>query len=114
MKPIVIKNSIVPRLFSWFFPVSAITIFPFIFAADEEPEDWLLRHEEIHFKQYLELLIIGFLLVYTWDFLRGYWRHRNFADAYHGIRFEQESYQNESNPNYLKERKKYAWRKYEV
>jgi len=113
VKPIIIKNSRVPRFFSWFFPVSAITLFPFIFV-DGEPEGWLIRHETIHFKQYLELLVVGFFLVYAWDFLRGMIRYRNVADSYYNIRFEQEAYRNESNPHYLQERAWFAWRKYKV
>jgi hypothetical protein len=114
MIPIVVKNSKVPSFFSWFFPISAITLFPFIFVAKEEPEDWLIMHETIHIKQYMELLIVGFLALYLWDFLRGLYKHRKVSEAYHSIRFEQEAYHNEGNPNYLKERKWFAWRKYEI
>ena len=113
MKPIVVKNSVVPRLFSWFFPVSAITLFPFVFIIDEG-DDSLILHEEIHFRQYLELLIVGFPIMYLFDFVSGLIKHKNVADAYHSIRLEQEAYRSESNPNYLQERKLYAWRRYKV
>tara|TARA_R110002110_G_scaffold131470_1_gene312333 strand:+ start:462 stop:806 length:345 start_codon:yes stop_codon:yes gene_type:complete len=114
MKPIIIKNSFVPKLFSWFFPVSAITLFPFIFVADKEAEDWLIIHETIHIKQYIELLIVGFPILYLLDFLRGLWKYKKVADAYHSIRLEQEAYRNEGNPYYLEERTWFAWRKYEI
>ena len=114
MKPIIIKNSIVPKLFSWFFPVTAITLFPFIFIRPSEDEEYIIRHELIHFKQYAELFVIGFLIIYLYDFLKAYIRYRSDAEAYHSIRFEQEAYRNESNPRYLYERKPMAWKKYTV
>jgi len=114
LKPIIVKNSIVPKLFSWFFPVAAITLFPFIFIRDDDEAGWLIRHETIHFRQYLELFIVGFLLIYVWDFVWGALKYKNIADAYHSIRFEQEAYKNESNPDYLMQRKRLAWRKYSV
>ena len=114
MKPIIIKNSIVPKLFSWFFPVTAITLFPFIFICPSEDEKYIIQHELIHFKQYAELFVIGFLIIYLYDFLKAYIRYRSVAEAYHSIRFEQEAYQNESNPRYLYERKPMAWKNYSV
>ena len=115
MKPIIIKNSRVPDLVSWFMNVAAITIFPFIFISEDYSEDErMIRHETIHFKQYLELLIIGFVVLYLFDFVRGYRKYKNFKDAYTSIRFEQEAYIIESNPDYLETRKFWAWRIYRV
>ena len=59
MKPIVIKNSRIPKLLSWVINIRAITLFPFIIIKDEGDEK-LINHESIHIKQQLELLVIGF------------------------------------------------------
>ena len=113
MKPIIVKNSIVPKLFSWLMKVGGVTIFPFIFVRGEG-SDTLIRHESIHIKQYAELYVIGFLPVYLWDFVWGLIKHRSFNKAYRGSRFEQEAYGNQGNENYLEERKPFAWKKYKV
>ena len=60
MKPIIIKNSRLPKMLSWFMEVGGITLFPFIFIRGEGDER-LIRHETIHIKQYAETLVIGFL-----------------------------------------------------
>tara|TARA_Y100000310_G_C20343478_1_gene650925 strand:- start:282 stop:623 length:342 start_codon:yes stop_codon:yes gene_type:complete len=113
MKPIIVRNSWVPKMCSWFIDAYAITLFPFIFVRDEGNET-LIRHESIHIQQYAELFIIGFLLLYVWDFIIGLWRYTNFKDAYKAIRFEQEAYKNQSDTQYLDVRVRYAWRKYTV
>ena len=113
MKPIIIKNSRLPKMLSWFMEVGGITLFPFIFIRGEGDER-LIRHETIHIKQYAETLVLGFLLIYVWDFLYGFVKYKNYDDAYRSIRFEREAYGNESNVHYLEQREHYAWRKYKV
>ena len=69
-----------------------------------------IRHESIHWKQQMEMLIIFFYLWYLIE-----WIIRlitNFGDAYRNLSFEREAYGNESNVNYLSERKHYSWVKY--
>ena len=113
MKPIIIKNSKLPEMLSWFMNVGGITLFPFIFIKGEG-NDQLIRHESIHIKQYAETLVLGFLLVYLWDFVHGLLKYRNYDDAYRSIRFEREAYSFSADPNYLEYRELYAWRKYKV
>ena len=48
--------------------VGGITLFPFIFIRGEGNER-IIRHESIHITQYAETLVLGFLLIYVWDFL---------------------------------------------
>ena len=111
--PIIIRNSIVPRLSSVFINVYAITLFPFIFIKDEgNPR--VLNHESIHIKQQAELLVLFFYVLYVFDWLVGLVKYRNLQKAYSQIRFEQEAYAKDMEPYYLIERKKYAWRKYKV
>jgi branched-subunit amino acid transport protein AzlD len=111
--PIIIRNSIVPKLASIFISVYAITLFPFIFIRDKG-DDRVIRHETIHFKQYLETLIIGFLIIYSFDFLKGLIKYKNVQTAYRQIRFEQEAYENDHHLYYQAARKRWAWRKYKV
>lgn len=93
----VIKNKIIP-----FKGFKAITIWPFIFTrSDLSNID--LNHEKIHGKQQLELLVIFFYLIYLIEYI---------FKKYKNISFEKEAYANQSNLNYLQERKHYAmWRK---
>jgi len=82
----------------------------------------LIVHESIHFWQWLELLVIGFLPVYGWDFSRAYlWSEKaknhekgRFWGAYHRIRLEQEAFAKAKDPLYLENRKWFAWTEYEV
>jgi hypothetical protein len=115
MKPIIIKESRIPALLSIVIKVGAITLWPFIFIRrGMEASERLIRHESIHIQQYAELLVIGFYLVYVWDWLHGLIKYRNGAKAYKQIRLEQEAYDNEHDENYLITRKRYAWLQYKV
>ena len=111
--PIIVKNSRVPKLLSWFINARAITLFPFIFIKDEG-DKILIRHEEIHIAQYKETLIIGFLLIYVYDFIRGLVKYKNYRDAYRSIRFEREAYTQQADPHYLEFREPFAWQRYKV
>ena len=111
--PIVVTNSRVPKLLSWFINAYAITLWPFVFIRDEG-NDRTINHETIHIKQYNELLVVGFLGLYLWDWLHGLLKYRNSQTAYYRIRFEQEAYENDKDVNYLTNRKRFAWRQYKV
>ena len=58
-------------------------------------------------------LIIAIVL-YVYDFVRGYLKHKNSRKAYGDIRFEQEAWEKEGIENYLDTREKFAWRKYSL
>lgn len=69
------------------------------------------NHERIHFRQQLELLLIGFYLLYALEFLMNYLKLNDWTAAYRNISFEREAFTNESNLKYLKNRKCFAqWR----
>ena len=73
------------------------------------------NHETIHFQQYLDLLFVGFIILYLWDWLVGLFVHRVGSIAYYSIRAEQEAYMNDHNMDYLSERKRWVWlRDYKV
>ena len=104
MKPIIIKNSRIPKLLSWVINIRAITLFPFVFIKDEGDEI-LINHESIHIKQQLELLVVGFYLWYLIDYLYKFIKYDDGAQAYYNIIFEKEAYDNEDDLGYLPKRK---------
>jgi len=111
VKGIIVYNSIVPKLLSWFVEAYAITLFPFIFIRDDG--DLIAEnHENIHITQYAELFVFGFLILYIFDFIKGLLRYKNFQKAYKMIRFEQEAYAMEKTADYLEIRERFAWRNY--
>lgn len=74
-----------------------------------------VNHESIHIHQYNDLFVIGFLVIYLWDYLHGLIKYRDKEKAYFRIRAEQEAYLNEDDLEYLQSRKKREWlRKYNV
>ena len=72
----------------------------------------VLRHERIHSRQWLELLIVGFLLWYSIEWFVKLWKYTNGHTAYRNISLEREAYANEADEDYLRNRKPYAWVKY--
>ena len=105
-KPIFIENSKIPVWLSYLAPINigAITLFFLVFSRGKIDEE-TKRHETIHFQQMLETLVIGFLILYYWDYLKGYIKYKNGRVAYYSIRAEQEAHHRASLPNYLSERK---------
>ena len=111
--PIIVKNSKLPKIFSWVIDVYAITLWPFVFIRDEG-NDRTINHETIHIKQYNELLVVGFLVLYSYDWIHGLIKYRNRKKAYYRIRFEQEAYDHDQNILYIPVRKRFAWLDYSV
>lgn len=92
----------------------AAAFFPFIVVRDKSViEPWLINHELIHFRQEVELLFVGFWILYIWEYI--YSRLILGLPAFEAhLRQsgEQETYLNQNNFNYLHERKPYARLKY--
>lgn len=114
MKTIFIRNSRIPALVSWFFPVTAITLWPFVFIREGYDTPRLITHEAIHIKQYNELFVLGFLFLYIYDWVHGLIRYRDAYQAYLSIRFEQEARQHEHADYYLLSRPRFNWKRYKV
>lgn len=72
----------------------------------------LLNHERIHVRQWLEMLLIPFLIWYGMEFLIRWGQYRNWQQAYRNISFEREAYAQDRNPDYLSKRRRYAWTAY--
>ncbi len=115
-KPFFIEDSKVPVILSYFAPITigAITLFFLVFSRGKINEV-TKRHETIHFQQMLETGVIGFVVLYLFDYLHGFVKYKNGAKAYRMIRAEQEAYDNEMDADYLATRPRFSWiKKYKV
>jgi len=92
-------------------PASAMAIYPLMFFkySHLKNEPSIIRHEQIHFRQQIELLILPFYVLYLISYLYNLLKYQNHDKAYLNICFEKEAYANDQNPNYLKTRKLYSW-----
>ena len=88
--PIVISYSRIPKLLSLFISIEAIALGYFVFCRGVA-SDRLKRHEATHVRQWLELLFVGFAVMYVVFFLIGWAKHRNTFEAYRSIPFEREA-----------------------
>ena len=113
--PWFIENSKIPVWMSYMSPITihAITLGPLVLSAGEM-SDGTKRHETIHWQQYIELGIVGFIILYFAYWFIGLVKYRNGAKAYMSIPFEQEAYGNHDDEVYLLNRKRYHWRNYKV
>lgn len=71
------------------------------------------NHERIHLAQQVELLVIGFYVLYVIDYLRNRLDGQSPEEAYFGIRFEKEAFGRQEDLGYLANRPPFAWRHYE-
>lgn len=105
----IIYNKLIP-----FKGFTAINIFGIVFAQKEyRPlSERTITHEAIHTAQLKEMLYIFFYLWYGVEWLLR-WVCCGFKgkQAYKNILFEREAYLNDTNPNYLKDRKPFSWLK---
>lgn len=81
--------------------------FPFIFVkSDEFIQPWLITHERIHFRQQIETLFVGSILLSIFEKLYAHFiLKKSWFDSYLWSSGEQEAYLNQSNPKYLNSRK---------
>tara|TARA_B100000214_G_C23865158_1_gene579932 strand:- start:334 stop:672 length:339 start_codon:yes stop_codon:yes gene_type:complete len=111
--PIIITSKFLTKLLSIVISVYAITLFPFIILS-EEVDEYTMNHEMIHFEQQRELFVVGFYILYAYDFIKGMIKYKNKETAYFMIRFEQEAYVYQNDLGYIVDREQRAWREYEV
>ncbi|MCG9791281.1 hypothetical protein [Flavobacterium algicola] len=91
-----------------------LTLFPFVFMkyAADKVNVVFINHEKIHLKQQIELLIIPFFLWYGLEYLIRLIQYKDKYIAYKNISFEREAYANESNLDYLHQRKAFKFLSY--
>jgi hypothetical protein len=94
--------------------VKGIMLWPFIVVRDKK-DLILVNHERIHYYQANELWVIKFYWLYfKWYFknrkiFKGYEKIKHYW-SYRNIPFEAEAFTNQSNLEYLKTRKRFAYR----
>ena len=105
---ILISKYLVPKGYT------GLTIYPFVFLKHRrlKADMTLINHERIHLRQQLELLVIPFYIMYVTEFLIRLLQYRGWKRAYRNISFERECYLNETNLDYLKTRKFWAFTNY--
>jgi hypothetical protein len=104
----VVNKYLIPKGFR------GLTAFPFVFLKyriDKE-NTVFINHERIHLRQQIELLILPFFIWYFLEYLVRLLQYGSKNHAYRNISFEREAYTNESNLNYLKNRKLFSFWKY--
>ncbi len=105
---ILISKYLVPRGYT------GLAVFPFVFLKYKsfKGDAILVNHEKIHLRQQLELLILPFYILYTSEFIVRLIQYKNWYVAYKNLSFEREAYYNETNMNYLKQRRFWQFLKY--
>ena len=113
--PIFFENSIVPVVLSYVAPIEiyAISLGVAVFSRGKMNASTRI-HETIHYRQWLELGFVGFVVLYPafwlWNRLRG----MSGSQAYFEIPFEKEAYANDNDLGYLFRRRPYAWARKDV
>lgn len=96
-------------------PIGGVTLFPFIFVRDKKilnNHDYI-NHESIHIRQYLETLIFVLIIITVVQYVYArYIKKMPKWEAYYFLSGEQEAHQNDTNKNYLRERKFGSYYKY--
>ena len=109
---------------------NAISHYPFVFYKHEMRNT--VMHEAIHINQQAEVLVVSliilfaifglsfwliasyfvFYVLYLFEYLVRFAYYKDAKKAYRMISFEQESYSNQENDNYLEKRKVFSFLKY--
>lgn len=94
--------------------VNGMALFPFILIKKKEDffNEQLLRHEYIHIKQQLEMLIVPFYVLYCINYIVNLFIYFNHYKAYRNIVFEKEAYEKDKDIHYLEKRKLWSFFRY--
>ena len=113
LKPIFIENSKLPYWLSKIAPIDvwAFSAGPFVVCRGELSEK-TITHETIHFFQQVEMLFVFQWILYGLFYIIGRFTKGSWKAAYYGNPFEVEAYANDIDPDYLQERKFWAWTGY--
>lgn len=109
----IIYSQILVKILSFGF-ARAMALYPFILTKvplSEMPKV-LINHEKIHLRQQIEMALILFYFWYLIEYLIKLIIFKNHYLAYRNISFEREAYNNETNLEYLSQRKFWSFLKY--
>lgn len=95
-------------------PANGMALFPFILVQKEKSrfDEVMIRHEIIHLRQQLELLVLPFYFFYLANYLYNRTIYSDHHEAYLNIVFEREAYANDAFTDYLQRRKLFSWIRY--
>ena len=95
-------------------PANGMALFPFILVKLKKSkfDEVMIRHEKIHLRQQIELLVVPFYFFYLINYLYNRLIYKDHFEAYMNIIFEREAYANDIFSDYLKRRKLFSWIKY--
>jgi hypothetical protein len=90
---------------------NGMALFPFILVRTKElkQDKILINHESIHIWQQIELLVLPFYIFYLLNYLFNRIKYKSHYQAYMHIVFEKEAYENESDLDYLRNRRWFSW-----
>lgn len=91
---------------------NGMALFPFILFRFKGMSDRMIRHERIHLRQQLEMLILPFYIWYLLEYMLLRLSGKNHYQAYLRISFEKEAYLHDGTAAYLKGRPFWAHLKY--
>lgn len=97
------------RIISFSANIAGMALFPYILVSDSKflNNKTFINHEKIHLRQQIEMGILIFYIWYGIEYLFRLIQYKNRFLAYKNISFEREAYKNETNLQYLKQRKFY-------
>lgn len=95
-------------------PYSAMALYPFILVKHDvlKNDAVLIHHEKIHHRQQLELLLIGFYVLYLANYIFNLLKYRSHSIAYKQIIFEREAFTMDKELDYLSKREIFAFLKF--
>jgi hypothetical protein len=95
----------------WLFkilPYEAMVLYPFLLYKTKPIDPVTLNHERIHFDQIKRDTLIGFYLVYVYEYLLNRLNGLSHYESYFSISYEIEAYENQHNPDYKVKERNYA------
>lgn len=100
-----------PIIYIPFLPMAGMALFPFILIKELQfkEQKQFINHEKIHLAQQLELLFLGFYILYLLNYIFNLFKYFNHSKAYYNIVFEKEAYAMEMRSEYLSKRSFCAW-----
>ena len=98
---VIVAKYLIPKGFA------GITLFPFIILKEKRDvsNPIMIQHEKIHIRQQIEMLILPFFIWYGIEYLIRILHYKHKHLAYRNISFEREAYANESQNDFLQNRK---------
>ena len=111
--PFVLVSDKLLKILSPFRATRGLTFWPFIIVSASKYKRHIIKNRQLlAYQQQIELLIVGYLVVYALTFIKGLIKNRNFQKAIDSVPFNKEQIANEKKYSWKGTRKMYSWIKY--